>query len=193
MKNALVASVAALCLTAVAQAAPISYFAYLNGTNEAPPNASPGTGIANVTLDVAVHTMLVQVTFTGLVAPNTAAHIHCCTTVPFTGTAGVATSVPTFTDFPSGTTSGSYTHLFDTSLASSYNPAFVTAQGGSVAAAEAALAAGMASGQTYLNIHSSTFPNGEIRGFLTPVPEPATMLLVGGVLFGLVRAKRKRA
>ena len=47
-------------------------------------------------------------------------------------------------------------------------------------------------GQTYLNIHSSTFPNGEIRGFLTPVPEPATMLLVGGVLFGLARTKRKK-
>jgi len=193
MKAALVASLAALFLTAVAPAAPISYFAYLNGPNEAPPNSSPGTGIANVTLDVAAHTMLVQVTFTDLVAPNTAAHIHCCTTVPLTGTAGVATTTPTFTGFPSGTTSGSYTHLFDTSLASSYNPAFVTAQGGSVAAAEAALAAGMANGQTYLNIHSSTFPNGEIRGFLTPVPEPATMLLVGGVLFGLVRAKRKRA
>ena len=53
-------------------------------------------------------------------------------------------------------------------LASSYNPAFVTAHGGTVAGAEADLLAGLKAGQAYLNIHSSTFPGGEIRGFLRP-------------------------
>ena len=60
---------------------------------------------------------------------------------------------------------------FDSSLASTYNPAFVTANGGSVAAAEAALAASLAADTSYLNIHTQTSPGGEIRGFLVRVPD----------------------
>ena len=59
---------------------------------------------------------------------------------------------PTFTGFPGGTTSGSYTHTFDMSSAGSYNPAFVAAHGGTAAGAEAALLAGMEAGQTYLRL-----------------------------------------
>jgi hypothetical protein len=50
--------------------------------------------------------------------------------------------------------------------AASYNPAFVTANGGTTAGAEAALLAGLEAGQAYLNIHTTMFPGGEIRGFL---------------------------
>jgi len=52
--------------------------------------------------------------------------------------------------------------------AGSYNPAFVTSHGGTVASAEAALLAGIEAGQAYLNVHTSTFPAGEMRGFLQP-------------------------
>ena len=48
----------------------------------------------------------------------------------------------------------------------SYNPAFVTAHGGTAASAAAALLAGLEAGQAYLNIHTTTHPGGEIRGFL---------------------------
>lgn len=41
----------------------------------------------------------------------------------------------------------------------------MTANGGTVAGAEAALANGFASGTSYLNVHSTTFPGGEIRSF----------------------------
>lgn len=186
-----------LCLSAILltgsslSAGPITFYANLDGPSESPPNASPGTGFALVTFDTVAHTLRVQVSFSGLVAPNTAAHIHCCTAIPFTGTAGVATAVPTFTGFPTGVTSGTYDNTFDTTLAGSYNPAFVTAQG-SIVSAEAALFAGMAAGTTYLNIHSSTFPGGEIRGFLIATPEPATFGLVGLVLAGLLAFGRKR-
>lgn len=186
-----IALVGALFLGSVAFSAPISYFAVLNGPNEAPPTVSQGTGMAYVTVDAVLHTLLVQVSFTGLLAGDTASHIHCCTTVPNAGTAGVATVTPTFTGFPSGVTSGTYIHLFDMTLDSSYNPAFVTAQG-SVTKAEAALEAGIASGQTYLNIHSTTFPGGEIRGFLQPVPEPSTPLLAGAALASLALLLRRR-
>jgi len=47
-------------------------------------------------------------------------------------------------------------------MASSYSPAFVTAQG-TVSAALAALLAGMTNSTAYFNIHTSTYPAGEIR------------------------------
>jgi len=180
-----------------ARATIITYTAILNGASESPVNSSPGTGAATVIINDILNSMQVIVSFQGLVAPNSAAHIHCCTPGPGTGTAGVATTTPTFTDFPGGVTAGTYNHLFDLTLPSSYNPAFVTAQGGSVVQAEAALLAGMASGLTYLNIHSTTFPNGEIRGFLqvapAAVPEPATLWLLGlGFAAGGLRTWRAR-
>ena len=83
-----------------AQAAPITYYAALSGAAEAPPNASPGTGEAWVTFDDVAHTLRVKVTFSGLLGNVTASHIHCCTRVPFAGTAGVATATPTFPGVP---------------------------------------------------------------------------------------------
>jgi hypothetical protein len=169
----------------------ITYVGNLNGGNESPSNPSPGVGTALVSYNTETQMIEVQVTFSDLTTPNTAAHIHCCTTIPFVGTAGVATVTPTFTGFPSGTTSGTYDHIFDLTLASSYNPAFVTAQGG-VANAEAALLAGLAGGTTYLNIHTGQNPGGEIRSFLLAVPEPATLGFVGLALAGLLAFGRNR-
>ena len=182
-----------LIAAVTARANPIDYIANLTGPSEFPPNSSPGTGFADVTLDLVAHTMRVQITFSGLIGTTIASHIHSPTAVPFTGAAGVATQVPTFTGFPLGVTSvtsGPYDMTFDTSLVSTYNPAFVTANG-SVAAAEAALAASLAAGTSYLNIHTTEFPGGEIRGFLVAVPENfstvwaalpfAALLLAAGV------------
>src|SRR5437899_356893 len=146
MLRSVLASAAAAALLSCAGAASatiIVYAANLSGPNESPPNASPGTGFALVTIDDIANTMLVNVTFSGLTSGDTASHIHCCTAAPDTGTAGVATVTPTFTGFPSSVTSGTYLNLFDLTQASSYNPAFVTAHG-TVAGAEAFLLAGMA-------------------------------------------------
>ena len=139
----------------------------LSSANENPPHpSSAGTGTALITWDTTTNLMTVDVTFSGLSAGTTASHIHCCVLAP--GNAGVATTVPTFTGFPSGVTSGSYSHTFDMSSLASYNPAFVAAHGGTAASAKAALFAGLQAGQSYLNIHTSAFPAGEIRGFLQP-------------------------
>src|ERR1700687_5877992 len=88
------------------------YDATLTGPSESPPNASPGTGFAEVTLNLVLHTMRVQVSFSGLTAGDTAAHIHAATASPGTGTAGVATQTPTFVSFPTGVTSGTYDNTF---------------------------------------------------------------------------------
>lgn len=156
----------------------VVYEALLDGASEATPVATPGTGWARVTLDDHDFTMRVEASFADLVGNVTASHIHCCTAAPGAGTAGVASAVPTFPGFPAGVTAGSYDQTFDMTQASSWNTAFVTANGGSTAIAFAALATGLADGKAYLNIHSNFAPGGEIRGFLAPVPEPASMLLM---------------
>ena len=179
---------------ASAHAAILHYDANLSGPAESPPNASPGTGFAEVDVDNIANTMHVHIDFTGLVGTSTASHIHAATPLPGSGTAGVATTTPTFAGFPLGVTSGTYDNTLDLTQASSYNPAYVTANGGTPASAEAALLAAMANGQSYLNIHSSVFGGGEIRGFLLPVPEPSTAMLAAFGFAGLAlwRWRRKR-
>lgn len=173
-----------------AYSSPIYFKAYLDGPSEAPPNASPGIGSAWGVLDDFAHTLSVNATFSGLLGNVTAAHIHAATPDAGTGTAGVATTTPTFPGFPSGVTSGIYSNTFDTTLASTYRAAFITANGGTPLSAEAALSEAIREGKAYFNIHTDQFPGGEIRGFLQ-VPEPAmTSLMTLGVL-GFAFAKRR--
>jgi MYXO-CTERM domain-containing protein len=142
-----------------------------------------------VVYDSVAHTLNVHVTFSGLQGTTTASHIHSATAVPLSGTAGVATTTPTFAGFPLGVTSGTYDNTLDLTLASSYNPSFVSANGGTTATAEAALAAGLAAEKAYLNIHTNVVPGGEIRGFLIAqpgLPEPSTPTLAGLGALGLL-------
>jgi hypothetical protein len=175
----------------ISRAHEFEYVAQLSGSNESPPNASAASGTALVTLDLDVITMRVQASFTGLSGGATAAQVRGLTTTPLTGTAGVLSLNPTLPGFPLGATSGSYDQTIDLTQASGYTPEFITASGGMVSDALNALIFGMADGQTYFEIDSSAFPGGEIRGFLTPVPEPASACLLVAATGAAALLKRR--
>ena len=170
-----------------------TWTAIFSGASEATPNASPATGSAVFTLTGNVLT--INGSFVGLLGNTAASHIHCCTAASLTGASGVATSVPSFVGFPLGVSSGSFLLTLDLTQASSYNAAFITANGGTTTSAMAALIAGINSGKAYMNIHSTQFPGGEIRGFLvSPVPEPSSVFLTSAGLLGvaLLVVRRRR-
>ena len=191
-------STLALCVAATFAAPAIAhdvvYVAQLSGLAESPPNGSAGTGKSWVTVDDHDFTIRVQASFSGLSGNVGAGHIHCCTALAGSGTAGVATPVPSFPGFPSGVTSGSYDMTFDMTQTGSWNPGFIAANGGTTSNAFSALATGLQDGKAYLNIHTDLFPGGEIRGFyaLAPVPEPETYALMLGGLGLLGWATRRR-
>jgi CHRD domain len=128
----------------------------LSAANESPTTTSSGTGTADYTVIGSVGytntgaTVSYTVTFSGLTAPATAADIH----VGAPGVNGQVT-IPL-----SGQTSGTFNGTF-----SATNVQAATGGGVSVAAGSIDdLLAAMRAGNTYTNIHTGTFPDGEIRG-----------------------------
>src|SRR5947209_18199438 len=116
-----------------------TYTAVLTGTQQVPPNTSPATGSATVVLSADQTQIAVTVTFSGLTAPAIASHIH-------DGAPG--TNGPVVIPFPGfpNATSGTYSQTFP------ITPALV---------------AELQAGNLYINIHTATFPGGEIRGQLS--------------------------
>ena len=111
--------------------------ATLNSKAEVPPNASAGTGTADMDYDAATKKLSWKVTYSGLSGPATAAHFHGPADAG--KNAGVAVAIPNAGKSP---VEGSTT-LTD------------------------AQAADLLAGKYYVNIHTAANPGGEIRGQVT--------------------------
>ena len=175
MRAHLLTAAAALTLAAATPASAITtiFFTGLTSAGEPVPT-STATGAAIVSFDDVASTVTVQLNFQGLANSSPFGHIHCCTTVPLTGSAPVSLN---FTPLPSVTT-GTYNNVF------ALTPT-----------AFSALFAGASAGRAYVNIHTpGTYAGGEIRGFLSPIPEPGTYaLMVAGLGVLGWAARRRRA
>ena len=189
MKNSIhLASVTAIFLAAsAAQGAIVQYSATLSGASESPPNSSPATGSATFDYDTITHSLTMSSNFSGLLGTKTVAHIHANTAVSGTGTAGVASGLTSWT---TGLQSGSYTSTVNMVSSATYGSSYLAANGGTAASAETALLSAMSIGKAYLNLHSTTYPGGEIRGFINQVPAPGMLALIG--MCGVLTGRRRR-
>jgi hypothetical protein len=167
--RALPAIILTLQLSAAAFGHHFRYTARLTGPGESPPSDSDGLGHVVVRVDFDINKLRINATFDDLAGSVTEAHIHAPTANVGSGTAIAATPSPSFSGFPLGVTSGDYEGEFDLALASSYDPAFITQSGGTVGDAYSALGVALINGKAYFDIHSTAFPYGEIRGFLSYV------------------------
>jgi CHRD domain len=138
----------------------------LDGLQEVPPNASPATGTAIVLFDDVSGAMSVNGTFTGFTGLSSNAHVH-----GYAGP-GTAAGVVFGLTFTPGATSGTFSGNGFTNIANTLN------------------------GLTYINVHSQTFPGGEIRGQIANgfvIPEPGSLAVLGGLaLTSLVSRRRRR-
>ena len=115
-----------------------TFTANISSAQEVPVNASTATGFGRVFLNETAGTITFTVTFSGLSGDQTAAHIH--------GPAGIGANGAVIINLglvggTSGTLSGTV----------AITPTQITS---------------MRAHQTYINIHSTTRPGGEIRGQL---------------------------
>ena len=157
-----------VCSLVSARAAVFEYEVNCTGPKESPVNASPGVGIGTVVYDDVAHTLQMQVSFSGLEGNVTQTHIHALTTAPFFQNSGIAVGNTSLPGFPLGVKSGVYSNTLDLTSTAIYNPAFLSNNGGTAAGAEAALAAALVANRAYWNIHTSSYPGGEIRDFPAP-------------------------
>ena len=152
--------------------AAVTQFTFLNGmtgANEVGPNGSTATGtITTLQFDDSVSafgTLSISLLFSGLSANATAAHVHGFSNA--TTNSGVLQGL-TATPATSGTITGSW------------------APGSALQVSQ------LFAGLTYINLHNDTFPGGEIRGQLVPVPEPGISGLLGMTGLALLRRRSRR-
>ena len=156
----LLTALLSLALAQVSFGQLVAFVGTMDGAQAGTP--STATGWLSGTIDLGTNFFVLDYGFSGLVAPQTAAHVH-------RGAPGVNGPVvigaPTF---PLGE--------------------LIRYTGTISDVVEADLLAG----NLYLNIHSETYRAGEIRGQLVPVPEPSTYALMGAGLLGVVIFMRRR-
>lgn len=140
-------------IVAPVSAQTVLFTASLDGAQEVPPTGSPGTGSGTLQFNTTTRDWTLSGTFTGLQGTTNGAHIHGPATAGFD--AGVVTGI----NFTSGATSGTFSGSGTFSVSEAND---------------------LMAGLYYINLHTSSFGGGEIRGQLIAVPEPSTYALAAG-------------
>ncbi|MGH9162896.1 MAG: CHRD domain-containing protein [Vicinamibacteraceae bacterium] len=180
VRSCLVGVLACLVLsTASAQAAPITFGAFLTADQEIPapdiPSGFLPFGVAGALFDTDTNELLVGLGWLGLTSPAVIAHIHRADPTTMVG--------PPIIDF------GALPALTSGML---FLPLTLTQMQAT------ALIDGLRDGSLYFNVHTTRNPAGEIRGNIgkvdvptTPAPEPATLALfgIGLIAIGLIRRR----
>jgi hypothetical protein len=181
----------ALLVSALVSAQAATYTYNVNFAPEV--GGSSGSGTGTVVYNDVSHSLQMTANFSGLTGTVTQSHFHGPTATPGVGTTGIAVGSPNLPGFPIGATSGSYNQTLDLTQTSSYSSGFLTSSGGTAAGAELAFFNAMNEGKIYWNIHSSFAGGGEIRGFLSLVPEPSSLALfgLGAVIVAARRLKNR--
>lgn len=150
---------AVLALAGGADAALFNYNFPLSGLQEVPPNASPAVGTGLVTLNTDTNMLSWDISFGGLLAPVSASHFHA-PALPGVN-AGVVLPIAG---------AGAISPIIGQSVISDLFESQILG------------------GLSYVNVHSTMFPGGEIRGQVVPEPTMLSLMALGGLL--LVRRRR---
>jgi hypothetical protein len=157
-------AVAVLLAASISSQAQTSYTATLDAA-QAGGGGRTGSGSGTLTLNGT--TLSWNIDYTGLSTPDTLAHIH--------GPAAPGSTAPVLFPF-TGTfnvTFGNFT--------------------GSATGLTAQQISDLNAGLDYVNIHTTAFGGGEIRGQITQVPEPSTIALGSVAALGMLTLRRRRA
>ena len=153
----------------------------LGGAAEVPPNSSTATGTATFTYTTATDSLSYSVAFTGLGSAASGSAIY----FGLPGTTGPAI-LPFTAPGPLPVTTGTFSGTLTAADLTPSPAAGINTFADAINAIQ--------KGNTYINIRSSGFPTGEIRGQIVPEPTSLALAFIGaGSLVGFGVARRKRS
>jgi spore maturation protein SpmB len=154
-----------------------------NGSETDGSTNSPGTGTGTVSYDAGNNLMSYSVQWEGLVGDLTKLHIHGPADASMSNPQHVVEILgPPAVPVELATTSGGIAGTFELTTLE---------QSGFDPLSPSQILDIMTSGKSYVNVHTTVFGTGEIRGNLgIPIPEPSTTAMLLGAFGSLIVARR---